>query len=85
MKAIDNKKEEDSEDDGAWIVKDDNDMDEDEPAPASKPRKDKGASEMYEKVSTLMSKYWLTCSSFFVVAHATSTYLETSRHVHRKY
>lgn len=49
LKPIENKKEEDSDDDGAWIVKD-NEAD-DEPAPsATITRKDKGASEMYEKV-----------------------------------
>ncbi|KAF8604983.1 DNA topoisomerase II [Ceratobasidium sp. AG-I] len=51
-KATDNKKDDASEDDGAWIVKDDEDMD-DAPAAVSKPRKDKGASEMYEKLTQL--------------------------------
>jgi hypothetical protein len=49
LKPIENKKEDESDEDGAWIVKD-NDAD-DEPAPsATIQRKDKGASEMYEKV-----------------------------------
>lgn len=84
LKPIDNKKDDGSEDDGAWIVKDDEDMD-DEPAAVSKPRKDKGASEMYEKVSKSRYKYQLTCSQLSVVAHATGAYLETPRHVHWKY
>ncbi|CAE6368969.1 unnamed protein product [Rhizoctonia solani] len=51
LKPIENKKEE-SDDDGAWIVKDD-DMD-DEPEPSGTiQRKDKGASDMYEKLTQL--------------------------------
>jgi hypothetical protein len=54
LKPIENKIEEDS-DDGAWIVKD-KDADEGEDVPsATISRKDKGASELYEKVRSQLA------------------------------
>ncbi|CAE6454249.1 unnamed protein product [Rhizoctonia solani] len=51
LKPIENKKEE-SDDDGAWVVKDDDGDDGPEPS-ATIQRKDKGASDMYEKLTQL--------------------------------
>ncbi|KAF8760768.1 DNA topoisomerase 2 [Rhizoctonia solani] len=52
LKPIENKKD-DSDDDGAWIVKDDADKDDGSEPSATIQRKDKGASEMYEKLTQL--------------------------------
>ncbi|QRV90959.1 DNA topoisomerase 2 [Ceratobasidium sp. AG-Ba] len=52
LKPIDNKKDEDSDDGTSWVVKDDKESDA-EPEAAVPARKNKGASEMYEKLTQL--------------------------------